>query len=62
MSKAVLVSDGVGPRAVQNRHFKAQAALASRSCRQLAEQVKTDKGLAEKVVANPNYVAARAPF
>ncbi|MGA8172035.1 MAG: heme-binding protein, partial [Methylocystis sp.] len=26
--KAVLVSDGVGPRAVQNSNFKAQAALA----------------------------------
>jgi len=56
--KAVLVSDGVGPRAVQNSNFKAQAALAFKeSSGQLAEQVKTDKGLAEKVAANPNYVA-----
>ena len=56
--KAVLVSDGVGPRAVQNSNFKAQAALAFKeSSGQLAEQVKTDKDLAEKVAANPNYVA-----
>ncbi|ARN80475.1 hypothetical protein B1812_04635 [Methylocystis bryophila] len=56
--KAVLVSDGVGPRAVQNSNFKAQAALAFKeSSGQLAEQVKTDKDLAEKVAANPTYVA-----
>ncbi len=56
--KAVLVSDGVGPRAVQNSNFKAQAALAFKELSgQLAEQVKSDKGLAEKVAANPNYVA-----
>ncbi len=56
--KTVLVSDGVGPRAVQNSNFKAQAALAFKeSSGQLAEQVKTDKDLAEKVAANPNYVA-----
>ena len=56
--KAVLVSDGVGPRAVQNSNFKAQAALAFKETSgQLAEQVKTDKDLAEKVAANPNYLA-----
>jgi uncharacterized protein GlcG (DUF336 family) len=56
--KAVLVSDGVGPRAVQNSNFKAQAALAFKeSSGALAEQVKTDKGLADKVAANPNYLA-----
>ncbi len=56
--KTVLVSDGVGPRAVQNSNFKAQAALAFKeSSGQLAEQVKTDKDLAEKVAANPSYVA-----
>ncbi len=56
--KAVLVSDGVGPRAVQNSNFKAQAALAfKQSSGELAEQVKTDKALAEKVAANPNYLA-----
>ncbi len=56
--KAVLVSDGVGPRAVQNSNFKAQAALAYKeSSGALAEQVKTDKGLADKVAANPNYLA-----
>jgi len=56
--KAVLVSDGVGPRAVQNSNFKAQAALAFKeSSGQLAEQVKSDKDLAEKVAANPNYLA-----
>ena len=56
--KAVLVSDGVGPRAVQNSNFKAQAALAFKeSSGELAEQVKVDKALAEKVAANPNYLA-----
>ena len=56
--KAVLVSDGVGPRAVQNSNFKAQAALAFKEASgALAEQVKTDKTLADKVAANPNYLA-----
>jgi uncharacterized protein GlcG (DUF336 family) len=56
--KAVLVSDGTGPRAVQNSNFKAQAALAFKeSSGQLADQVKTDKSLADKVAANPNYLA-----
>ena len=56
--KAVLVSDGTGPRAVQNSNFKAQAALAFKeSSGQLAEQAKSDKSLAEKIAANPNYVA-----
>jgi len=56
--KAVLVSDGVGPRAVQNSNFKAQAALAFKeSSGQLAEGVKADKELADKVAANPNYLA-----
>jgi hypothetical protein len=42
--KAVLVSDGVGPRAVQNSNFKAQAALAFKEASgALAEQIKTDK-------------------
>jgi uncharacterized protein GlcG (DUF336 family) len=56
--KAVLVSDGVGPRAVQNSNFKAQAALAFKEASgALAEQIKTDKALADKVAANPNYLA-----
>jgi len=56
--KAVLVGDGVGPRAVQNSNFKAQAALAFKeSSGALAEKVKTDKALADKVAANPNYLA-----
>ena len=56
--KAVLVSDGVGPRAVQNSNFKAQAALAFKEASgALAEQVKTDKTLADKVAANPAYLA-----
>ena len=60
--KIVLVSDGVGPRAVQNSNFKALAALAFKeSSGRLAEQVKTDKDLAEKVAANPNYLARAAP-
>jgi uncharacterized protein GlcG (DUF336 family) len=56
--KAVLVSDGVGPRAVQNSNFKAQAALAFKEASgALAEQIKTDKTLADKVAANPSYLA-----
>jgi uncharacterized protein GlcG (DUF336 family) len=56
--KAVLVSDGTGPRAVQNSNFKAQAALAFKETSgELAEQVKTNKDLADKVAANPNYLA-----
>jgi uncharacterized protein GlcG (DUF336 family) len=56
--KAVLVSDGAGPRAVQNSNFKAQAALAFKEASgQLAEEVKTNKELADKIAANPNYLA-----
>jgi uncharacterized protein GlcG (DUF336 family) len=56
--KAVLVSDGTGPRAVQNSNFKAQAALAFKETSgELAERVKSNKDLAEKVAANPNYLA-----
>lgn len=56
--KAALVSDGVGPRAVQNSNFKAQAALAFKeSSGALAEQVKNDKALGDKVAANPSYLA-----
>jgi uncharacterized protein GlcG (DUF336 family) len=55
--KAVLVSDGVGPRALQNSNFKAQAALAFKeSSGVLAEQVKNDSALGDKVAANPNYL------
>ena len=56
--KAVLVSDGTGPRAVQNSNFKAQAALAFKEpSGQLAEEVKTNKELADKIAANPTYLA-----
>jgi uncharacterized protein GlcG (DUF336 family) len=56
--KAVLVSDVVGPRAVQNSNFKAQAALAfKKTSGELAEQVKNDKALADQIAANPNYLA-----
>jgi uncharacterized protein GlcG (DUF336 family) len=56
--KAVLVSDGTGPRAVQNSNFKAQAALAFKEpSGQLAAEVKTNKELADKIAANPNYLA-----
>jgi len=58
VTKAILVADGVGPRAVQNSNFKAQAALAfKQSSGELAEKVKTDKDLADKIAANPNYLA-----
>jgi uncharacterized protein GlcG (DUF336 family) len=56
--KAVLVSDGVGPRAVQNSNFKAQAALAfKKTSGELAEQLKADKSFAEQIAANPNSLA-----
>jgi uncharacterized protein GlcG (DUF336 family) len=56
--KLALVSDGTGPRAVQNSNFKAQAALAFKeSSGQLAEEVKTNKELADKIAANPAYLA-----
>jgi uncharacterized protein GlcG (DUF336 family) len=56
--KLVLVSDGTGPRAVQNSNFKAQAALAFKEpSGQLAEDVKTNKDLADRVAANPGYLA-----
>ena len=55
--KLVLVSDGTGPRAVQNSNFKAQAALAFKEpSGQLAEEIKTNKELADKIAANPNYL------
>jgi uncharacterized protein GlcG (DUF336 family) len=58
VTKAVLVSDGTGPRAVQNSNFKAQAALAFKEpSGQLAEEVKTNKELADKIAANPAYLA-----
>jgi uncharacterized protein GlcG (DUF336 family) len=56
--KLVVVADGTGPRAVQNSNFKAQAALAFKEpSGQLAEEVKTNKELADKIAANPNYLA-----
>ncbi len=56
--KLVLVSDGTGPRAVQNSNFKAQAALAFKEpSGQLAEEIKTNKELADKIAANPAYLA-----
>lgn len=56
--KLVLVSDGTGPRAVQNSNFKAQAALAFKEpSGQLAEEVKINKELADKIAANPIYLA-----
>jgi uncharacterized protein GlcG (DUF336 family) len=56
--KLALVGDGTGPRAVQNSNFKAQAALAFKEpSGQLAEEVKTNKELADKIAANPNYLA-----
>jgi uncharacterized protein GlcG (DUF336 family) len=58
VTKAIFVSDGTGPRAVQNSNFKAQAALAFKEpSGQLAEEIKTDKELADKIAANPNYLA-----
>jgi len=58
--KVLLASDGAAPRGVQSGNNKAVTALAFKTATsQIAEQVKTDKELADKIAANPNY-AARA--
>ena len=58
--KVVLAADGASARGVQSGANKAATALAFKTATsQLAETIKTDKELADKVAANTNY-AARA--
>ena len=58
--KAVLVSDGVGPRAVQNSNFKAQAALAFKEASgALAEQIKSDRNSRQQGRGEPQLSRPR---
>lgn len=56
--KALLATDGASPRGVQSSTNKAKTALEFKApTSQLAEQIKTDKTLADKIAANPNLNA-----
>ena len=56
--KAVLASDGASPRGVQSSNNKAVTALTFKApTSQLAERLKTDKELAEKIAANTSFNA-----
>lgn len=56
--KALLATDGASPRGVQSSTNKAKTALEFKApTSQLAEQIKTDKALADKIAANPNWNA-----
>jgi uncharacterized protein GlcG (DUF336 family) len=56
--KVLLAADGTSPRGVQSGNNKAVTALAFKApTGQLAEQVKTDKDLADKIAANPSFNA-----
>lgn len=56
--KALLATDGASPRGVQSSTNKAKTALEFKApASQLAEQIKTDKDLADKIAANPNLNA-----
>ncbi len=58
--KVLLASDGASARGVLSGNNKAVTSLTFKTATSvLAEQVKTDKALADKFAANPNY-AARA--
>jgi uncharacterized protein GlcG (DUF336 family) len=55
--KVLLATDGAAARGVQNSTYKAQTALTFNApTSQLAEQIKTDKALADRFAANPNYL------
>jgi uncharacterized protein GlcG (DUF336 family) len=55
--KVLLANDGAPTRGVHNSTLKAQTALTfSAPTSQLAEQIKTDKALADRFTANPNYL------
>lgn len=56
--KVLLATDGASVRGVQSSTNKATTALAFKTATsQLAEQVKTDKELADKIAANTNFNA-----
>jgi len=55
--KVLLASDGAPTRGVHNSTLKAQTALTFNAPTSLlAEQIKTDKALADRFAANPNYL------
>jgi uncharacterized protein GlcG (DUF336 family) len=55
--RVLLATDGAAARGVQNSTYKAQTALTfNTATSRLAEQVKTDKALADRVATNPNYL------
>lgn len=56
--KVLLAADGASPRGVQSSTNKAVTALTfSSSTGKLGEQAKSDKGLADKLAANPGFNA-----
>jgi uncharacterized protein GlcG (DUF336 family) len=56
--KVTLASDGASARGVASSNNKAVTALQFKTATsQLGEQIKTDKPLADKVAANPNFNA-----
>ena len=56
--KVLLAADGTSPRGVQSSTNKALTTLAFKApTSQLSEQAKTDKALADKIAANPSYLA-----
>jgi len=56
--RVLLATDGAAARGVQNSTFKAQTALNfNKTTSQLAEEAKTDKALADKLAANPNFIS-----
>jgi uncharacterized protein GlcG (DUF336 family) len=55
--KVLLAMDGAPARGVQNSTYKAQTALTFNTpTSKLAEQIKTDKALANEFTANPNFL------
>jgi uncharacterized protein GlcG (DUF336 family) len=56
--RVLLAADGAAARGVQNSALKAKAALAFNiPSSQLAERVKTDKDAADRLAANPTWLA-----
>lgn len=54
--RVLLAADGASPRGVQSSTNKAQTAVAFKtSTAELAEQLKTDKALADKLAANSSF-------
>jgi len=56
--RVLLAADGAATRGVQNSALKAKAALAFNTpSGQLAERVKTDRDVADRLAANPTWLA-----